>query len=106
MCLQPVWAQVLIFMPKATSKPTTEMRKKMSKAEIKRINKLKGIPYAVFARLVKELTPEHIKWKKEAMGALKEECEKMVQEKFESAAERACMCKVETVTPVHLLGVK
>lgn len=82
------------------------MRKKMSKAEIKRINKLKGIPYAVFARLVKELTPEHIKWRKEAMEALKEECEKMVQEKFEGAAERAIMCKVETVTPLHMSGIK
>lgn len=68
----------------------------------------KGIPRAVFDRLVKELSSDlkdNIMWQPEAIDALKETSENMLESRFERAANLAKMCKLETVRLEHLAHV-
>jgi histone H3/H4 len=91
-------------------KPTPEKSRKaqkprrITKMNLAQLNKLKGTPYAVFERIVKKIAVENghnVKWARKAIEALKEESEKMLEERFSKAQGITDVCKKKKVTVEH-----
>ena len=81
---------------RSKSKPKSHNKKSSSR----------GIPRAVFERLVKEISQDikaDMQWQPEAIDALWESSERMIEARFQKAGDLARLCKVETVKPEHLL---
>ena len=64
-----------------------------------------GIPRATFARIVRkiahDLQNKTMLWQPEALKALQEGAEALVDTRFSRAARFASMCKVDTVNVTH-----
>ena len=67
---------------------------------------IKGFPKATFARLVREIGNDiksDLHWDAKAFQALQEASEQMLEQRFGRAGRLANLCRVDTVTPKHLV---
>lgn len=66
-----------------------------------------GFPRAAFSRLVKEIGHDFksdMLWQPEAIQALQEASEHMLEQRFRKANKLAQLCKVDTITAAHFNG--
>jgi len=66
-----------------------------------------GFPKAAFTRLVKELGNDFksdLLWQPDAVQALQEASEHMLEQRFRKANHLARLCKVDTITAAHFNG--
>ena len=64
-----------------------------------------SFPKATFSRLVREIAQDYkidLRFEPEAIQALQEASERMLETRFFRANSIAKICKVDTITPAHL----
>jgi len=87
-------------------KTVTDAHNDQTNTRRKKTKRSHGIPKVAFDRLVREICQEQrvnskTLWQPEAMTALQEYCETMLERRFHKAQRLADLCRVQTVNIEH-----
>lgn len=102
----PDASDALVAAPHADGGETTPSIQKRS-SDTKKIHRRKkgvGIPKATFTRILKTIGNDmksDLLWQPEAIEALQEASEHMLEQRFFKANQLAKLCKVDTITAAH-----